>query len=187
MQVEYFEFQKELDRLKSVPPLLLLIGNEDTFITESAKKFETHYQKLFGSEMNAFNIEHYYGNKDSGAQIMEGCGTLPLMAQMKIVVVHGFDELSNADFELVEEYCENPNTSTCLVLLWNIKGGTVSLSQGLPSLAARQGLLVKCWELRGEDLRIKWMKSRVKEMGKDCSFDALMLLSKEGGTDYDLS
>lgn len=167
-------------------PIFLFIGEEESLITQLLADFKFAFSQRYGSGSPEFNLEKLQGDKDSVQKIIESCCTLPFASEKKLVIVSESEKLSSDSQEKLKTYCQNPNPSTSLLLLWNGKPNQSTLSKELPVQIAQKGvggvggMVVKCWGLY-EAQRVQWIQKEVDRFGKRISLEAANFLSREGG------
>ncbi len=174
------QFSQKPSASEKFAPVYVFAGDEETLVQECHHRLKTAFIKRFGDQNPDFNQSKYYGDRDSAEKIVESCQTLPLSSEMKMTTVHRAEKLSDSGQEYISEYCAAPNPSTCLTLLWLARPNETFMRKSLPSVAAKNGVLVKCWKPY-EDRRPAWIESKMKEKGKTITRDAAALLSQEGG------
>ncbi len=95
-----------------VYPLYYLYGDE-TFLIEDALSRLTDV--ALGEGLKDFNLNTYYGGEVDAAQIRDAVETLPMMAQVRVVIVKDAQDLTDKEWESLTPLIENPVPSTALV------------------------------------------------------------------------
>ena len=66
--------------------------------------------------MKDFNLHILHAEEASAQEILSQARTMPFFGGPKILIVKGFHHYAAADLELFNQYLEDPNDSSCLVL-----------------------------------------------------------------------
>ncbi|MEA5112819.1 MAG: DNA polymerase III subunit delta [Geobacteraceae bacterium] len=111
--MKYQELMHALDK-GDVRPLLYFHGDEPYLMEKAVRRL---LDTLVPPDLRDFNLEVFYGNENSGGQIVEAAATLPMFAEWRVVLVKKADALPAASLEDLARYIENPSPSTCLVFL----------------------------------------------------------------------
>jgi DNA polymerase-3 subunit delta len=93
-------------------PLYFLYGDETYLMDETLKSLEA---KALGEGLRDFNLNTFYGSEADPAQIRDAVETLPMMAQVRVVVLKEAHELNDKDWEILSPLFENPVSSTALI------------------------------------------------------------------------
>jgi DNA polymerase-3 subunit delta len=93
-------------------PLYYLYGDESFLIDESLAALET---KALGDGLRDFNLTSFYGDEAEMSAIRDAVETLPMMAQVRVVVVKNAHELSDKDWEELAPVIDNPVSTTALI------------------------------------------------------------------------
>lgn len=178
--VDSAQFLKLKPGAGQLPPLVLLIGEEETLLQDCLKAFESAFFARYGREFPEFNQETLNGTQDGVEKIIEACSTLPFGSEKKFVTVHRIEKLPEASKKMLAEFLSSPSPSTTAVFLWNDRISAAALNHELLSAVQNGGTVVKCWK-PFEDRRPDWIQQEVSRHGKKISFQAAELLSEEGG------
>jgi DNA polymerase-3 subunit delta len=95
-----------------VYPLYYLYGDETFLIDESlASVMET----ALGEGLRDFNLNVFYGADADASLIRDAIETLPMMAQVRVVVVKDAQELTEKEWEQLMPVIDEPVSSTALI------------------------------------------------------------------------
>ncbi len=93
-------------------PLYFLYGDETFLIEEALAKIET---RALGDGLKDFNLNTYYGGEVKPEQLRDAVETLPMMSQVRVVIVKDAHELSDKDWEALSPLIDEPVTSTAFI------------------------------------------------------------------------
>jgi DNA polymerase-3 subunit delta len=117
--------------------------------------------------------------KESGvASALATARTLPMMAKRRLVVGKAIDEVKAADLEPLVAYVEDPNPSTCLLLI----ADKVDVRLKAFSSMRKRGFLHVFAPLRDNALA-GWLRTEAKSRGIDIKPDAAGALAMLAGPD----
>ena len=137
--MKYQELMHALDR-GEVRPLLYLHGDEPYLMDKLVRRL---LDLLVPRDMRDFNMEVFYGNENSGAEIVEAAATLPMFADWRVVLVKKADALPAVSLEAIAGYLDNPSPVTCLVFL----GEKIDQRKKFFAEFKKKGELVECRRL----------------------------------------
>jgi DNA polymerase III subunit delta len=101
-------------RRQDVYPLYILFGEETYLIDEALAKLE---KLALGDGLRDFNLNVYYGDDVAADVIRDAVETLPMMAQMRVVIVKEAQDLSDTDWQTLAPVIENPIDSCALIFV----------------------------------------------------------------------
>ncbi|HEX3032792.1 MAG TPA: DNA polymerase III subunit delta [Bacillota bacterium] len=168
-----------------------LFFGEETYLRDSL--VENFKKTLLPAELGDFNLDIMDGREASQGDIAANAGTLPFMAEKRLVIVQYadfFKASKKAQEEEAEEqpvavseepllqYLENPNPSTCLIFL--VDGG-VDKRKKLFKLVTKSGQVVEFPLLKGQALA-GWVSQRADNLGRRISREAAGLLADTLGS-----
>jgi DNA polymerase-3 subunit delta len=93
-------------------PLYFFYGDETFLIDEALVELE---RAVLGDGLRDFNLNTFYGSEADVSQIRDAVETLPMMANMRVVVIKDAQELSDKEWELLLPLVEQPVASTAMV------------------------------------------------------------------------
>lgn len=117
-----------------------------------------------------FNLDVVFGPEANARDVLAQCGAFPMMAQRRLVVVRGFDQLS--DNALFTSYAESPNPQAVVLLLCN---GNPRLNTNPYRAIKDKGVWARFDPLRSRALP-GWVRSRFKLAGIQASNGAAQRL-----------
>ncbi len=93
-------------------PLYFLYGDETFLIEDALARIEA---KALGEGLRDFNLNTYYGGEVDPAQIRDAVETLPMMSQIRVVVVKGAHDLSDKDWDALSRLVDEPVSTTAFI------------------------------------------------------------------------
>jgi len=94
-------------------PLYLLCGDEPYLVERAVKKL---LDRAVDPGFRDFNLNVFYGNECKGDEVFSAAQTLPMFADMRVVLVKKGGDLSAGAMEVLLPYLQDPSPSTCLIL-----------------------------------------------------------------------
>ncbi len=128
-------------------PVYLFLGEEDFFLDSCIRTLK---EKIFGPTEDIFNYNLIFGDdKEVDAEeILTLCKTLPLFSPQRLVIVKRIDKLRANSLEAIQDYVQNPLSSTCLALAGTKLDGRSKAAQVLK----KHSSLVDCKPLETRDI-----------------------------------
>ena len=105
------EFAKSLQK-GDIGPLYYFHGDEPYLIERGVKGL---LSRTVSPDSRDFNLEIFYGKECKGDEIAAASQTLPMFADLRVVLVKRSGELTSAALEILTEYVTDPSPSTCLI------------------------------------------------------------------------
>ena len=102
----------EAIRRHEIYPLYLLYGDESFLIDEALAALE---KEALGEGLRDFNLNTFYAGDVATDLIRDAVETLPMMAQVRVVVVKEAHELSDKDWDVLLPLVENPVPSSAFI------------------------------------------------------------------------
>jgi len=96
-----------------------------------------------------FNLDVFDGKGLDATHVISAARTLPMMAEMRFVLVRHVDAMTPTEQTHLAAYLDDPSDSTCLVLTATKLDGRAKLAK----TAKKKGYLVETKPLRGRELR----------------------------------
>lgn len=153
-----------------IDPCYCFFGEETYLIQEYTT---TLCQQLLGAAPRDFNYDVFSVEQASLEDVLSIANTLPLMAERRVVVLHGLQQLRKTDWPLLERYLTHPSLSTALV------GSSASSDvKKLPSGVWQHMVAVECARLEGTKLQY-WLTDRIEQSGYRITSEALQVLLHE--------
>lgn len=137
-------------------PLYLFTGTEGFLMDELQALAVEH---LLQPAERDFNLDIVFGPEANARDVLAQCGAFPMMAQRRLVIVRGFDQLS--DTALFTAYADSPNPQAVVLLLCN---GNPRLNTNPYRAIKAKGVWARFDPLRSRDLP-GWVRSRFQLVG----------------------
>ncbi len=131
------EVVKIINEIKAgnIKPIYFLMGDEPYYIDKLTEYIE---QNILQEHERDFNQTILYGRDVTIEDVIGNTKRYPMMADRQVVVVREAQELSRT-IESLDQYVENPQTSTVLVIAYKYK--TLDKRKKLVKLIAKHGIL----------------------------------------------
>lgn len=97
---------------RDVYPLYFLYGDETFLIEEALKELES---TVLGDGLRDFNLNTYYASEADVSQIRDAVETLPMMAQVRAVIVKDAHELREKEWEALMPLIDEPVPTTAFI------------------------------------------------------------------------
>jgi DNA polymerase-3 subunit delta len=130
------EFEASLKR-GEVSPLYYFYGDEPYLVERSTDRL---LEKLVDPASRDFNLNIYYGNECRGDEIVDTAQTMPMFADWRVVLVKRGQGLSQAAYDLMTHYVQDPSPTTCLI----IQGEKIDQRRKFFTEIKKNGALVEC-------------------------------------------
>lgn len=106
--------QKLIDSIRKgqVYPLYYLYGDETFLIDDALSELQV---TALGDGLRDFNLNVYYGSDIDVSQIRDAVETLPMMAQVRVVVVKEAQALSDKEWDQLMPLVEEPVPTTAFI------------------------------------------------------------------------
>ncbi len=115
MTVDLRKLQKSLEKY-SAKPIYFVVGSDEYMVQEALTAIKN---KSIVSGLDDFNYNQFYGGETKGVAIKDHAETLPVMSEMRMVLVKKAEGLKEKDWEILCPLIENVVTSCCLVFVFN--------------------------------------------------------------------
>jgi DNA polymerase III subunit delta len=125
----------------NIKTIYFLMGEEPYYIDKLSDYIE---QNVLTEDEKGFNQTVLYGRDVSIEDIVSTAKRYPMMAERQVVIVKEAQDLSRT-IDQIENYVENPMTSTVLVFCYKYK--TLDKRKKLPKLIAKLGVLFESKKL----------------------------------------
>jgi DNA polymerase-3 subunit delta len=106
------EFNRAVEK-GELGPLFLLYGDEPYLVERGVKKL---LERAVDPGFRDFNLNVFYGNEVKGDEVFGAAQTLPMFAELRVVLVKKGGELSAGAMEILLSYLQDPSPTTCLIL-----------------------------------------------------------------------
>jgi len=155
-------------------PLYFLYGDETFLIDEALAQLEV---AALGDGLRDFNLNTFYGSEADAAQIRDAVETLPMMSQVRVVVVKEAHELSDKDWELLWPLVDEPVNTTAFICV----GSKIDKRKKHIKRFIDRGVVVEF--KRPFDNQIPdWIRTIAKKHGLTLTGDAVDLLHQLVGS-----
>lgn len=161
-------------RAHRLAPVYFFYGDEPFPIGELEREIVANAVEAATRE---FNYDLVYGGESDARTVLALCGSYPVMAQRRLVVVRDFEKLQ--DGRLFQAYVAQPNPSCITVLLCSGKPNLTNhpyraLKQHAVSFESRK---VRDYELP------RWIEQRLRQTGYQADPEAVQMIADFVGTD----
>ena len=157
----------------NVAPLYFLYGAEGFLIDEIQKLAVA----LVPPHERDFNLDVVFGPEAQAQAVLAQCAQFPMMAERRVVIVRGFEQLeSNA---LFKSYAESPNPTAVVLLCCNTKP---NLNQH-PYRALRQHAVASEFETLKGGALAGWVEKRLRGLGVQVESGAAAMIAELSGPD----
>ena len=130
----------------SLDPVYVLVGAERLLIERAIDAVRTAVDRMGAP---GFNIEIFEGKGLDAGPIISAARTLPMMADLRLVLVRHVDAMTPTEQTRLAEYLDDPADTACVLLTAEKLDGRAKLVKS----AKKKGFLVDAKPLRGRELR----------------------------------
>jgi len=160
----------------NIKPIYFLMGEEPYYIDKLSDYIE---QNVLSEDEKGFNQTVLYGRDVTIEDIVSTAKRYPMMAERQVVIVKEAQDLTKT-IDKLENYTENPMTSTVLVFCYKYK--TLDKRKKLPKLIAKSGVLFESKKLYENQIG-DWIKRVLSGKGYSIEPKANAMLVEFLGTD----
>lgn len=172
-------------KARKFKPVYLLHGEEPYYIDQIIHYMEDH---ILNDMEKGFNQTVLYGKDTDMATILNAAKRYPMMSDYQLIVVKEAQDLkwtketegSSKEAEFVQNYFENPLSSTILVL--GYKYANFDKRKKIFKSVTKSGLVFQSDPVRDYKLA-QWIEELVKEKGMKIAPQAAALMAEYLGTD----
>lgn len=167
------------DRLKKrdILPIYYIYGTEDFLIEEALNVLKA---TLVQPSFKDLNCQTFHIKESDIPSIISASQTLPFISGKRVVIVKGAEGINDAQTLELLEYVKNPCPTTSLILIANT--GKIPKGNALFSELEKKGYLFAFNSLSKKELPL-WIKTEIKNAGKDISKETLEYLINMVGED----
>ncbi len=155
-------------------PAYLLIGPE-LYLRNQAVKL---LKRIVAPDALAFNFTEFQAKSSTSSEIAEAANTFPMMARVRLVLVHDVDGLPEPEQEGLVAYLQRPATHAVLVLIASDLDRRTAFCRRLFELCC----VVEFPELKDYALK-NWAEEFIRRQGRKISLAALNRLMDLAGAD----
>ena len=155
-------------------PLYFLYGDEGFTMDEVQAVLIEH---ALQPDERDFNLDIIFGPEANTPSVLAKCAAFPMMAERRVVVVRGFDQLD--ENEAFKSYAEQPNPSAVVLLLCNRKP---NLSQN-PYRALKKHAVWSEFKTMYENKLPAWIDHRLSAGGFQSQGGATQMIAEAVGPD----
>lgn len=130
----------------SLDSVYVLVGSERLLIERAVSAVRKAIDSMGAPD---FNVEIFDGNGLQATTVLAAAQTLPMMADMRLVLVRHVEAMASAEQNHLGQYLDDPCDTACLVLIADKLDGREKLAK----TAKKRGYLVEAKPLRGRELR----------------------------------
>ena len=130
----------------SLDLVYVLVGTERLLIERAVDAVR---QAVDSMGAPGFNVEVFDGKGLEAARVISAARTLPMMSDMRLVLVRHVDAMTPTEQTNLAEYLDDPSDSTCLLLTATKLDGRAKLAKA----SKKSGFLIDAKPLRGRELR----------------------------------
>jgi len=130
----------------SLDPVYVLVGAERLLIERTVDAIRRAVDSMGAP---GFNVEIFDGKGLEAGRVTSAARTLPMMADMRLVLLRNVDAMTPTEQTKLAEYLDDPSESTCFVATASKLDGRAKLSK----TAKKKGYLIEASSLRGASLR----------------------------------
>jgi len=167
------ELERDLAQGK-LKPVYLFYG-QDAFLKE---RYLARLTDLVQEGFRDFNLQHFSAEEIPPAQVIEQAKTMPFIAPPRVIVLKGVDRYSAEELRPFQDYLQDPNESTCLVLTAEKPDLRLKLFKNV----REAGWDVVFEPPKGRDL-LSWIKTALAERGQEMTEAAARELVERIGPD----
>ncbi|MBL7838237.1 MAG: DNA polymerase III subunit delta [Bacteroidetes bacterium] len=155
-------------------PIYLLEGEETYYIDELSRLLE---EKVLKPEEKSFNMTIAYGKDISPLEVKMAARRYPMMSEYQLLIIKEAQNIG--DIDILEDYIENPMSTTILVLCY--KGKKVDKRKKVGKLFAKYTHFTSD-RLRDHEVT-PWIERYIKNKGRNIDPKAVQLIADYLGND----
>jgi DNA polymerase III subunit delta len=158
-------------------PIHLIVGTERLLAERAVNELQ---RAVLGGANDPFNREVFSGKGLDVSRLLEAVKTLPMMGQMRFVLLRGLDLIPDSQLESLKDYFESPAPTTCLVCTAEKLDGRLRLAK----IAKDRGFWTEVAALKGNQIR-GFLNAEAELRGHALAADAAEALLDAIGNDLD--
>lgn len=157
-----------------VYPLYFFYGDETYLMDESLSELQ---DMALGDSLRDFNLNTFYASDAEISQIRDAAETLPMMAQVRVVIVKEAHELNDKDWEQLGALIEEPVPTTALICV----GTKIDKRKKYIKRFIERGVVIE-FRRPFENQIPEWIQKIAKKKGIKLSSDAVSLVHQLVGS-----
>lgn len=157
--------------MPDLAPVIAIVG-DDPFLQAQAVA-----EAVAQAGPDAQRID-YDGSAAKPADVFDELQSFSMFGGFKLAVMRDADDFLSAHREKLERYCEQPSTSSCLVL----RLASLPKNQRIHKIITKTGKVIECTPPKAWEVS-KWVVNRCKFHGRTIAPDAAQMLSDLIGPD----
>ena len=165
---------KQALKAGNIPPLLLLHGEENYFVEETARMV---CDAAIAPEDRDFNLSQFHGRDFKASELIEQAQTFPMFAPLRLVMLRNVHEASADSLESLLAYLDDPAPETVFL----VTGGKIDTRRKFFKKFRQSGEVFEFKRVYDNQL-----PTLVRELGRDLGVSftgaALKLFCKRVGT-----
>ncbi len=169
--MKYQDLLQQIAKNKIAP--VYFFQGEEEFLKREA--LQVLYDKLVAEDQKDFNYALLYGKEVSAGVLIDQCQALPFLADCRLVVVQEIEKFQ--DKAKLLNYIQQPNPSTCLVL---VAGKLDNRSRKTEFYSELKEYEVVFWPLFKNELK-KWVEQKFRGYQKNIDPAAVDFLIEAAG------
>ncbi len=159
---------------RALKPIYLFYGQE-TFLRE---RYTARLIGIIDERLFELNFENLLAEENPVPDVLQRAQSMPFLSPPRVVIVRGVDRYTSEELFGFNEYINDPNESTCLVLVADKPDFRVGIFKTL----RKQGLAVSFDSPKGTNL-VKWLREAGRARGYEVSARAARKLIEQVGTE----
>ena len=165
----------EKDLAAGRPQPIYLLHGQEAFLKDQILDRLT---SLVPEGMRDFNLQVLLADDTSPASALEQAQTMPFMSPPRVIILKGIERYSADELSLFHKYLEQPNETTCLVLVTEKPDFRLKFYK----MIRDKGWDISLQVPRGRGL-VAWVKQAMARRGQEMTDDAAQDLIERLGTD----
>ena len=166
---------KEAVKRETIPPLVLITGEEEFLVAEHLKKIR---DQLIDPGLADFNYNLFFGSFLEMEEVLNVVQTFPVFSEKRLVIIREAELIPSKELEKLVPYLNNPLPSTCLVVV----AEKADMRKGFFIRFKEKGKLISCSKLYENQVG-PWIRNFLRDSSLEIEEPALLFLKTEMGSD----
>ncbi|MCD6116889.1 DNA polymerase III subunit delta [bacterium] len=158
----------------AISPVYFFYGDEPYFIEKMSKLI---IDTVINEETKDFNRDILSGEETTGDDIVSIASSFPMMAEKRVILVKNIQKLSNSGKKKIEQYIDNPNESSVLIL----NAGKINIKTSFYQKLKKKCSSFESPQLYENEARA-WVIKRFKKESKTISTEGASFIVQLTGT-----